>query len=139
MSLYKQFKTDQSIEKAGIILHYGSNSKGQPIEFRVARAGGANDQYAKVMELKTKPHRRQIQNETIDLATLERILREVYAQTVVIGWSGVEDENGNDLPYTVENCIKLFADLPDLFKDIQEQTQKSALFRQELIEADSKN
>ncbi len=139
MSLYKQFKTDENIERDGILLEYGENSKGKPIAIRIARAGGANSQYQKLMEARVKPYRRQIQNETIERALVERLLRQVYAETIVLGWENVEDENGKELAFTVENCVKLFEDLPDLFQDIQEQSQRAALFRQEVLETDSKN
>lgn len=149
MSLYSQFKTDKSIEKEGIVLNYGKNSKGKDIEIRIARAGGANVQYAKLLEAKTKPYRRQIQNETLDNEVAEKITQEVYARTVVLGWNGVEfpilDEKGEEtgsfeeLPFNEKNCIRLFQDLPDLWSDIQQQSQRSALFRAELLEQDAKN
>jgi hypothetical protein len=137
--LYAQFKTDNHLEKEGILLEYGENSKGKPICIRVARAGGANNAYTKRMEARVKPYRRQIQNETMETALVERLVKEVYAETVILGWENVEDENGNDMDFTVENCIKLFDDLPDLFRDIQEQSQRAALFRAEVREVDAKN
>lgn len=139
MSLYKQFKTDNTLEKEGILLEYGTNSKGDPICIRIARAGGANAQYAKRMETRVKPYRRQIQNETMENALVERIVKEVYAETVVLGWENVEDENGQPMQFNEKNCVKLFDDLPDLFRDLQEQSQRAALFRAEVREADSKN
>ena len=139
MSLYKQFKTDKNVEKEGIVLNYGKNSKGEDIEIRIARAGGANVQYAKLLEAKTKPYRRQIQNETLDNEVAEKITKEVYAKAVVMGWIGVEDENGKPLEFSSENCIKLFDDLPDLWMDIQQQSTKAALFRADILEQDAKN
>lgn len=139
MSLYKQFKTDKNVEKEGIVLNYGKNSKGEDIEIRIARAGGANVQYAKLLEAKTKPYRRQIQNETLDNEVAEKITKEVYAKAVVLGWIGVEDENGKELEFSFENCMKLFDDLPDLWTDIQQQSTKSALFRADILEQDAKN
>ena len=139
MSLYKQFKTDKNVEKEGIVLNYGKNSKGEDIEIRIARAGGANVQYAKLLEVKTKPYRRQIQNETLDNEVAEKITKEVYAKAVVMGWAGVEDENGKPLEFSSENCIKLFDDLPDLWMDIQQQSTKAALFRADILEQDAKN
>lgn len=139
MSLYKSFKTDANLEKLGIELEYGENSKGQPILIRIARAGGANSAYNKRLEVLTKPYRRQIQTETIDNKVLEKIVAQAFAETVVLGWEGVEDEDNNELTFSVNNVVKLFNDLPDLYKDIQEQAQKTALFRQEILEADSKN
>lgn len=139
MSLYKSFKTDANLEKSGIELEYGENSKEQPILIRIARAGGANSAYNKRLEVLTKPYRRQIQTETVDNKVLEKIVAQAFAETVVLGWEGVEDEDNNELVFSVDNVVKLFTDLPDLYKDIQEQAQKTALFRQEILEADSKN
>lgn len=139
MSLYSQFKTDPSVEKDGILVQYGNNSKGLLIQIRIARAGGNNVGFAKAYEQKTKPYRRQIQNDTMDPKVAERIILEVYAETVVLGWEGVEDEEGNDLPFNKENCIKLFTDLPDLFRDLQAVSQSIAAFRSEIREADAKN
>lgn len=139
MSLYKQFKTDKNIEKEGILLEYGLNSSGAVIAIRVARAGGANVQFTKMLETKTKPYRRQIQNDAIDIKVVDKILKEVYAHTIVLDWENVEDESGKPLPFSPENCIKLFDDLPDLFKDVQEQSGKFQLFAEEIREADSKN
>lgn len=139
MNLYRQFKTDTSLEKKGIILQYGTNSKGDPIELRVARAGGANDAFLKRLEAKTKPIRKQIQNETVERETSIALMRDLYAETVVLGWSGVEDEDGNEVAFSKAAVIKLFTDLPDMFADVQEQCSKHTLFRAELREEDAKN
>jgi len=139
MSLYTNFKTDPKLEKDGIVLQYGENSEGKPIEITIARAGGSNQNYLRRMEVKAKPFRRQIQNDTMDRKAMEAIIREVYAETIVIGWTGVEDQDGNPMACTKENVVKLFNDLPDLFGDIQEQAQRSSLFRAYVREDDSKN
>lgn len=139
MSLYAQFTTDKDLEKKGIVLEYGLNSKGLPIGIRVARAGGSNAAYAKRMEAKAKPFRRQIQTETIDKKQLEKLVLEVFCETVILGWENVEDQAGNELTYSVENAVKLFTDLPDLFADVQEQAGKAALFRTEIREGAAGN
>ncbi len=139
MSLYKQFATDKNVERDGVVLSYGKNSKNKNIEIRIARAGGANIRYTKLLEAAVKPYRRQLQNETMDNGVAEDITMRVYAQSVVLGWEGVEDEKGNDMEFTVENCMKLFKDLPDLWADIQSQATRAALFRQDILEADAKN
>jgi hypothetical protein len=139
MSLYTQFQTDESLEKTGILLEYGETAAGKPICIRIARAGGANKQYEKRLEAATKPIRRQLQNETAESAQLVRILRKVYAETVVLGWENVEDRDGKPIPFTVDNCIQLFTDLPDLFMDVQEQSRRAALFKLQVREDDAKN
>lgn len=139
MSLYKQFATDQSKEVSGIILTYGKNSKGDNIDIRIARAGGANTKFAKVAEAVMRPYRRQIANENIDIEVVEGLLRMVYARAVVLDWSGVEDKDGNDLPFTEENVVQLFTDLPDLFKDIRDMAEKLSVFRNSALEDEAKN
>ena len=75
----------------------------------------------------------------MDNDVADKITKEVYAQTVVLGWENVEDENGEELEFSVANCIKLFTDLPELWSDIQQQATRASLFRAEILENDSKN
>jgi hypothetical protein len=148
-TLYQQFTTDPKLEKEGVLLEYGFNSKNKPITIRVARAGGANQQYAKRMEIKVKPYRRQIQTETIDKKQLEKLILEVFCETVVLGWENVEfpvkGADGSptgefeERPFSFDNAVQLFTDLPDLFSDVQESAQKSALFRTDIREANAGN
>lgn len=139
MSLYTQFKTSGDLEKKGILLQYGQTAAGKDICIRIARAGGANKQFDKRMEILTKPIRRQLQNETADIEQIDVILRRVYAETVILGWENIEDANGKPIEFTVDNVIKLLTDLPDLFEDIKEQAKKGALFREENLRADAGN
>jgi len=139
MSLYKQFSTDKNLEKVGIVLEYGPNSKGEEIEIRIARAGGANKRYDTLLEVRLKPHRRQIQAETFSREQQEKIFLDVFAETVVLGWNNVEDADGNVMDFNKENVIKLFTDLPDLYEDVKAQSGKAALFRQQVLEEDAKN
>lgn len=137
--LYDMFETDPAIENDGVVLEYGMNSKDEPIEIRVRRAGGANSAFAKVFELKSKPFKRLIQADKLDRETGDRLLRETYAETVVIGWKGVEDKEGKPMPFSKENVIRLFTDLPSLFRDVVAQSQNESLFRVAIREADSGN
>ncbi len=140
--LHKTFKSDGDLEKAGIILQYGTvtrDGKEVPVNIRIARAGGSNTKFDKVFENKTKPYKRLIQTDALDKKVSEKIMREVYAETVILGWDNVQDKNDKFLDFTLENVLTLITDLPDLFLDIVTQAQKQSLFREEIIEADSKN
>lgn len=132
-SPYKMFKTNPELECSGIEINYGD------FIITIARAGGANKKFARAIEKKSRPFKRAIQSDTFDNDRANALLKEVYAETVVLGWEGVTDENGEELPFNRDNCLKLFNDLPDLFQDIMEQAQKSALFREDIRENDSGN
>jgi hypothetical protein len=138
-SLYKQFKTDEKCEAEGIWLEYGSTDAGKPMRIRVARAGGSNSRFVKKLESLTKPYRRQLQNETMDNKLADDLMMQAYSEAVVLGWENIEDEKGTPIPFTSATCLKLFRDLPDLFADIREQSNKMALYRKDIQEITAKN
>ncbi len=134
MNLYKTFKANDDLEKQGIELQLGDD-----VSIRLARAGGSNQKFGKLLGDRLKPYRRQIDNGTMDDAVAAKIMAEVYADCVVLGWQGVADEHGNPLAFTRDNCVKLFTDLPELFRVVQEEAGRLANFRAQDREEDAKN
>ena len=142
-SMYGMFETDKKREREGIYLDYGS------FRIKISRAGGDNKRFSKVLEGKTKPHRRAIQTDMLDPIVADRLLKETYAEAVVLDWetkddkgkwkSGIEGREGEILPFCNANVCEAFVNLPELFKDVQEQANKVALFRRDVLEADAKN
>ena len=93
MNPYAMFKTNVAAEAdQGIALDYGSFS------IRINRAGGSNKRYGQELIRRLKPYRRQIDNDTLDNAVAEKVMAGLYADTVVIGWDGVTDENNAPPP-----------------------------------------
>lgn len=150
MSAYSQFKTNPELEKNGVVVDYGT------YYFLVARAGGANKAFERTMKRLFDPHRRAIQTETMDPKKLEALMRRAYAESVILGWGYKKDADDKKfvdgkfealddegepvlLDFEVDNVVKVFADLPDLFKDIQDTANKLALYREEVNKADAKN
>ena len=132
-SPYALFKTDPKAETEGLTLDYGD------FRIRIARAGGANRAFARALEARLKPYRRQLQTETLDENVAERILHEVYADHVILGWDGIAGPDGKAMAYSRANALKLFEDLPELFRDIQDQAGRVALFRARELEDDKGN
>lgn len=153
MGMYQQFKTDPEVEKKGIDLNYGH------FRVTVARSGGANKAYQRMLENKTRPYQRAIATGVMDNDRSMGIIREVFAETVILGWEvlakknendelemvevndpegefvkGIEGPDGTILPVTVENLVKTFEALPDLFFDLRAQSDNMQLFRQGLRE-----
>lgn len=146
MSLYTMFASDEVIEKDGVLLRYGDN------RLLIARAGGANRKFAEIFREKAKPYRYAIDHQQIDEDDSTRLMAEVYAETVVLGWESVVrdketnevvldgkgkpklqkkimDKEGKLMSFSVENCTKLLIDLPELFRDIQQMSQRVENFR----------
>ena len=135
LNVFELFGTDAEMEKKGIWLDYGS------FRILIARAGGANAKYSRVLEALTKPYRRAIELGTFPEAKAQSILKVVYARAIVLAWEGegLVDLEGNPLEYSEENVIWLFEKAPDLFADVQKQSVKMELFRQVEREGDAKN
>jgi len=135
MSFYSIFSTDPNLESGeGITLDYGAAGR-----IRIHRAGGSNKRYGKILDCKLRPYRRQIENASIDEKVAARLMAEAYAEGVVVGWEDVVDQDGNIMPFTVENCVKLFLDLPELFADVQEQANRVSNFRKAQLQDDLGN
>lgn len=132
-NITKLFGTDKSLECKGIVLDYGD------VKVTIARAGGANKRYTKTLERISRPVRRAIQTETLGDKASDAILYRTYAESVVLGWEGVKDDDGKDIPYSVDACIAFFEAAPDFFTEIRTQADKASLFRAVDLERDAKN
>lgn len=133
-SPYDLFKNNENLEAGdGVRLEYPGFS------ITIHRAGGSNKRFANILSAKMKPFRHQLDRGIMDDDVSARILREAYAEGVVVGWQDVKDADGNDMPFSKENVVKLFTDLPDLFADVRSQAENVSLFREEGEKADEKN
>jgi hypothetical protein len=143
--LYDAFRTDKTLEQKGIDLDYGF------CVVTIARAGGSNHKYNRLLEAKSKPYRRAIKTETMDPVIAENIMYEVFAEAIVLNWQtrasdgklvkGIEPpkKGGDLLPVNTKNIISTFKELPDIYADIQAQAHTMALYRAEVMEEEAKN
>lgn len=131
---YELFGTSEQHEQQGIELDYGDFS------ITVARAGGSNRRYQKMLEAKTKPFRRILAaGGKVDPERMSAAMREVFAETVVLSWKNVADKKGKKMAFNKENVMKLFKDLPDLFNDVMGQASNFQLFQDLETEQDQGN
>ena len=145
MGLRNEFATDKDMEVRGIFVEY------EDVRIRVARAGGNNKKYIRLLERKTKPFRRAIAAGVFSSEKSNQILREVFAEAVVLDWqtrgadgqwqagidprdAGMTVTNGELLPMNVKNIVAVFNELPDMFTDLSQQAMNAQLFAEELRE-----
>lgn len=141
IDIYKMFGTDENKEQEGIVLNYSDI-----FWLRISRAGGSNERYKKVLTEKLRPYRRAIQTETITEEMSRKLLMEACAEGLVLAWGSkkygdgkMPAKTGEAMDFTVENVVRFFTDLPDIFQDVQEQAGKVSLFRQTEVEGDAGN
>ncbi len=133
-SLQELYATDQSKEAEGF-WHPITDT----ISILMARAGGMNSRFSKALEKKIRPHRRKIENEDMDTTLANSIMLEVFAETVILDWKGVNDDKGKPLPCTKENVLNILVELPDLFAELRDAAGKQANFRATTVEEDLGN
>lgn len=142
---YGSFRSDIDAEQEGVVLDYG------PFRVTIARAGGSNKAYERVLEGLTKPYRRAIQLETLDAKVSEKIMKEAMAKAVILNWEvlvdadGLPDADGKDwvqglehpdtgdlLPFGWENVMEVLQhkEIQNLYHDLRVQSGKEALFLQ---------
>lgn len=145
MELADMYGSDSTLERDGIPLKRGR------MTFLIARSGGGNLRYTKVLTAKTKPHRRTLQMaaknmDERSLRLLQRLQMETFAEACMLGWEHeihgkgkAVDKTGKILDFSVANCMLLFDQMPALFDDLASEADNIAAFRQEAIEASAKN
>lgn len=139
-NIFDMFETESNLERDGVTIEYGTNSKGDPMQITIARAGGSNVQFLKRLEALMKPYRRLLDTgQSLPKELNDKLQRELYADTIVKGMSGFEERDGTPIPYTKEAVMSLFARLPNLFIDIIGQAQQMATYRSAEREEEAKN
>ena len=140
-NIFDMFETNAQLEKDGVTLEYGLNSKKEPMFIKVARAGGANVMFAQVHEFITKPYRRQIDSGMkLPKELNDRLNRQLYARAVVRSMGGFEERDGTPIPTSTPQEIEAFFErLPNLFSDVMVQASSMSLFRDEVREGAAGN
>jgi len=143
---YAKYHVDENAVKVGVIYQDEDN------RVRVTYAGEENSRYTKMLKLKLKPLETRIRNDNLPDKEFYRLLAEVYAATVVLGWEvnvgteekpfwqeGVFDVEGTVIQANEFAIIQAFTLGERLFQDVIKVATNFNLFRQCQKEEDGKN
>ena len=91
------------------------------------------DYFNEVLRKSAKSLRRAAKGELkVDVETLEKNRRDdriLFPKYVIVGWEGIKDSKGNEVPFTPENCAEFLQALPDwIFDDIGIFCRKNSNF-----------
>jgi|LWDU01.1.fsa_nt_gi hypothetical protein len=137
MSIYSLFETDIDRESAGFAMTFQDGDV--EVTINIARAGGSNKAYAALMQKLLRPHQLAASSGGVNDDIAEEILIRVMSETLVTGWSGIYDRDGEELPFSVETCKKVLTDLPQLRENIWEEANRVANFMMGDREESAKN
>ncbi len=136
---YKEYGTDKNLEKNGFLyIHEPKTDEASAQCYVLARAGGSNVKFLSAVDRLYRPHRKK-GLEKMSFAVQRTLMVEAFAEAVVLDWEGILDKDDNDIPYSKDNVIKFFTDLPDLFDIVQTEAMELSNYLMEEIESDVKN
>jgi len=128
---FELYKRDDELESVeGVDLRFPNG-----VTFTVLRAGGANRKFARTFSRLTKPYQRQMDAGSLDDATESMLYAKLYAESVIIGWSGVTSE-GAPVEATTKNIVEFLLAWPEVFAEIRSRSESIATFRRDEIKED---
>lgn len=133
MKINKFFATNEQLEEKGVWHEIGEGAK-----VLVARNGNKN--HTEELKRLMAPYRRQIQLGKLPDEVYKKISIEAMARTILLDWSGFEDDTGKELKYSFEaasdlltrlndfrNVITSFSDEMDAYQQVAEEDAEKNL------------
>ncbi len=141
MSIFDTFQTDNNKELDGVWINYpeSENKDGSIPGFKICAMYRSNMRYVRELEKATKPIQRKLGKGTIGNEEGRKILLHVFCKTILIDWRNVQNTEGTEIQFSIDQAIGLMESLPRLYDDLSEQAQSEELFRDEIRDEIAKN
>lgn len=125
-----EYITDPTLEsEVGVVVRFPGGRK-----FRILRAGGSNRRFTRAFQAAIRPHRRELERGTMDAEESQEIMLRLYPRYVVIGWEGIKDAQGKEIPWSAKAGEAYFRAFPNLFDDITRLATELTLFSEKTIQ-----
>lgn len=102
------------------------------LRLKVARMG--NPKYQAAVRRIGKPHARQLRQLTADTAIVEDVSKRAVAETILLGWENLQDNDGKDIPYSSQKAYELFNEVPDFYTMVCEYASDVQLYRDDAMQ-----
>lgn len=148
-SIFDDYETSRELERDGA---WVTTSRGY--EFKIARIGEMNPEYrnfmiergkvihAEIEALEEKVGEKSKESDVKKLddlaAKMDAVTTEAFARFIVKGWRNLYDREGKEIPYTVDNAIKLMQ-MHDLYNELYPLARQYSTFLVSNLEATAKN
>lgn len=127
------FRTNKVAEVEGVEI----DVDGEGFKITVARSN--NDKAVKYLRKISKPFMRQIRKETLEPKKGRELIARMYSRFILLGWEGLEDDDGTAVPYSQEKAYELMNELPDFLELIQDFAGDRETFALENLEESEGN
>lgn len=126
------FKTNVDGEKNGVWVDYAEGTR-----FKIASV--ESPAYTRRLTELCKPHRNRIKSDRIDPEVLEKLVIQAFSEHILLGWEGLEGDDGSAIEYSPSKAKELLTNYPRLFRDIREIANDEGIFQLKATEADAGN
>ena len=124
MDIKNAFGTDERLETEGFQYYLDDDTW-----IQLAYAGQSNFKYMAALQRQIEANKGKLKRNKITLEQDRLILIDVYTRTIIKGWGGDWNDEGENIPFSPENAKKLLIKYPSLFTEIVEEAQKIENFR----------
>lgn len=137
-NIYGTFGSDPILEQKGVVMEYELQN-GEIFELKIKRAGARNTVWRKLYNQLLRPVEDQNQAGEISETENHYMMAELYAKSCVIGWKGLKDADGNEVPFSIGTCLELFCFMPELLTKVINDCHERSNFAHKEKEATAKN
>ena len=131
--LRRKLSSSKALSENGVWVQVDLGDGGEPLEFLIARMGKTNRRWSSMASQSYREQQARIDAGLVSSEeNLERGIR-VFCTTVLLDWRGVTDANGNIIPYSVEEGVKLLLDCDLLHDYLLDEAQKISNFQDKQI------
>jgi hypothetical protein len=127
-----KLKVDAKKETDGVWVEVGEG-----LELLIA--GADNPEYRKYRDKLVKPFIRRVRTNLMSAEDTEDITRRAMARYVLLGWRGLEDDDGNPIQYSEKKALEILRESRELFNIVADFASDRALFRAEVEGESEKN
>ena len=127
-----EFATNPDAEGDGVWVDAGGG-----LRLRLCRA--KNARFKELAMKVMKPHMRMLQAGKLSVKEIEDLDKRVVAKTIIRGWQNMQDEDGNDIPYSQTKALELLREHPEFYEYVQDLASDAATFHVEVEEATAEN
>jgi len=129
MARLSSIRTNMEMAEKGVWVPYEAG-----IEIKVTSID--NSKYRACVEALLKPHLRRIRAGLIELEEKSKLIRPAVAKYILVDWKGIEDDEGNNIEYSVAKAEEILGDgaFSNFYDFVLTCSNDHSLFRDQSME-----
>lgn len=123
MANLRKVSPDAELSKGIWVTYY------EDIEARVARIN--NPEYLEKLRKLSQPYMSDIQAGRFPDADMEALVMEAAAETILVDWRGMQDDEDKDVEYSPEQALAYLREYPDFYNFVMRIANSAEMYRKQ--------